>query len=194
MLPAPNISKGALGRLLRLSALRCGWRTIPHCDPSRSAGLPEMPSSDRFDCRNCGSASKARPHLLVLTYPKTVLKAVRVVEIGAERNPQPICDSRFVPTTCGRNGRGPALDADPHRVHRRRARPPARQCACHRRRQRRRRGVSRRRWSSPLGRCRRQAGSHVGATARPAEHRRDSGHRRPALSIQATYRLERRST
>ena len=40
-----------------------------------------------------------------------------MAEISAERNPQPICDSRFVSTTCGRNGRGPALDADPQRLH-----------------------------------------------------------------------------
>jgi hypothetical protein len=45
--------------------------------------------------------------------PKAVPKAVRVVEIGVGRNRQSICDSCFVPITCGRNGRGPALDADP---------------------------------------------------------------------------------
>jgi len=70
--------------------------------------------SGKLGCSECESGSKAKPYLLVLTYSKMMPKAVRVIEIGAERNPQPICDSRFVPTTCGRNERGPALDADPH--------------------------------------------------------------------------------
>ena len=38
----------------------------------------------------------------------------RAVEIGVEWNPRLICDSCCMPITCGRNGRGPALDAGPH--------------------------------------------------------------------------------
>ena len=66
----------------------------------------------------CGSASKAGPRLVMLRYSKTVSKAARVVEIGVGRNPQSICDSCLVLITCGRDGRGPALDADPQ-LHRR---------------------------------------------------------------------------
>ena len=38
----------------------------------------------------------------------------KAVKIGAEWNPQSICDSCCMPITCGRNERGPALDAGPH--------------------------------------------------------------------------------
>ena len=48
----------------------------------------------------------------MLRYSKAVSKAARMVEIGVEQNPRSICDSCFVPITCGRNWRGPALDAD----------------------------------------------------------------------------------
>ena len=84
----------------------------PWCDRDQGCGStskwdPARPSRKRLERNSCKSASKARPHLLVLTYSKTVPKAAKMVEIGAERSPQPICDSRFVPTTCGRIGRGP---------------------------------------------------------------------------------------
>ena len=61
----------------------------------------------------CGSASKAKPPLGMLKYSKAVSNSARMVEIGVGRNPQSICDSCFVPITCGRDKRGPALDADP---------------------------------------------------------------------------------
>jgi hypothetical protein len=80
-------------------------------DPVRDAVVGRWPLPG---CRGCGSASKAGPRLVMLRNSKTVSKAARVVEIGVGRNPQSICDSCFVPITCGRDGRGPALDADPH--------------------------------------------------------------------------------
>ena len=64
--------------------------------------------------KGCGSASKAGPRLVMLRYSKAVSKAARVVEIGVGRNPQTIFNSCFVSITCGRDGRGLALDADPH--------------------------------------------------------------------------------
>jgi hypothetical protein len=81
-------------------------------DPVRDAVVGRWPLPG---CRGCGSASKAGPRLVMLRNSKTVSKAARVVEIGVGRNPQSICDSCFVPITCGRDGRGPALDADPQR-------------------------------------------------------------------------------
>jgi hypothetical protein len=35
-----------------LSALWCDWRTFPHCDPPGRAGVPQMPTSDRANCRH----------------------------------------------------------------------------------------------------------------------------------------------
>ena len=52
----------------------------------------------------------------MLRYSKTVSKAARVVGIGVGRNPQSICDNCFFSITCERNGRGPALNADLHRL------------------------------------------------------------------------------
>ena len=72
-----------------------------------------LPESKGAQPPDCGSASKGGPRLVMLRYSKTVSKAARVVEIGVGRDPQSIFDSGFVPITCGRNGRGPALDADP---------------------------------------------------------------------------------
>ena len=37
----------------------------------------------------------------------------KAVKIGAEWNSQAICDSCCMPITCGRNERGPTLDAGP---------------------------------------------------------------------------------
>ena len=72
----------------------------------------------------CGSASKAGPRLVMLRYSKAVSKAARVVEIGVGRNPQTIFNSCFVSITCGRDGRGLALDADPQCRKRPRLRRP----------------------------------------------------------------------
>src|SRR6202049_357962 len=59
---AEYLEKGALGRRLRLSALWCDRRTVPHCDPPRRAGMPQMPTSNRTDCRH---GHGAQPHAVV---------------------------------------------------------------------------------------------------------------------------------
>jgi len=47
----------------RLSALWCDWRTFPHWDRRPGvAGMPQMPTSDRTDCRH---GHGAQPHAVV---------------------------------------------------------------------------------------------------------------------------------
>ena len=49
-------------------------------------------------------------------HAKILKSGVKSGKGGRDRRraePQSICDSYFVPISCGRDGRGPALDADP---------------------------------------------------------------------------------
>jgi len=57
-----HYSKWHAGRRFRLSALWCDWRTFPHWDPPGRAGMPQMPTSDRTDCRH---GHGAQPHAVV---------------------------------------------------------------------------------------------------------------------------------
>jgi hypothetical protein len=68
MPPALDTSKRRAGRVVRLSALWCGWRTVPHCDPPGRAGMPHMPTSDRTDCY--GAQPDAAVHLVARRVPR----------------------------------------------------------------------------------------------------------------------------
>jgi len=62
------ITRNARWETFRLSALWCDWRTFRIGPPGR-AGMPQMPTSDRTDCRHGhGAQPHAVVHLVLAAY------------------------------------------------------------------------------------------------------------------------------